>query len=198
MTTADRNPKKAVGWLLISAAVVAVLAVAFMMPKAPWAARSEAAREADSAKQFRLEHAEGSIDALVARFVEALGSGRRDALRRIRLTEREYRDIVLSGHVEPGAPLRDYPDRVSTYAWQQLDTKSTYYEGALLDQFGKQNYQLKAVEYADGTQDYATYRAHKQLRLTLLDEDGEEVLIQTGSIAEVEGQFKFVSFIVRD
>jgi len=132
---------------------------------------------------------------LIDELLRALGRKDRDALRRLRLTESEYREIVLPGNVDVGQPLRTYPAEVSEFAWRQLDTKSAYYEDFLVRQFGGRSFKVKAIEYEKGTQQYATYRAHKQLRLTLEDGDGAEVELRTGSVAEIAGQFKFVSFI---
>jgi hypothetical protein len=54
---------------------------------------------------------------------------------------------------------------------------------------------MKALDYEDGTKTYASYTARKRLRLSLLDADGSEVQLATGSIAEIDGQYKFISFI---
>jgi hypothetical protein len=76
-----------------------------------------------------------------------------------------------------------------------LNAKSFHYESKLLAEFGGHAYDVTGVEYADGTQAYATYTAYKQLRLTLRRDDGREMELETGSIAEIGGRFKFVSYI---
>jgi hypothetical protein len=116
-------------------------------------------------------------------------------LRRLRLTESEYREIVLPGHVAVGRPLRQLPEDVSQLAWRLLNTKSVYYEAQLLGDFGGQPYEVKGTEFEKGTQSYATYTAYKQLRLQLQRDDGTEVELRTGSVADIAGQFKFVSYI---
>lgn len=136
-----------------------------------------------------------SADALIDGLLQALHDQNRDALQRLRLTESEYRKIVLPGHVAVGETLRRYPEETSTYAWTTLNAKSFHYESKLLAEFGGRTYDVTGVEYAEGTQAYATYTAHKQLRLKLRRDDGREMELETGSIAEIGGRFKFVSYI---
>jgi hypothetical protein len=143
----------------------------------------------------RLIHGAPSAEALIDRLLQALRNQDRDALRRLRLSEGEYREIVLPGHVTIGAPLRRYPEDVSKYAWGALDTKSAYYELTLLAEFGGRAYEVENVAFEKGTETYATYTARKQLRVALRGDDGDVVELATGSIAEIDGSFKFVSFI---
>lgn len=142
-----------------------------------------------------LDNGAPSLDELIDRFVEALRDNDREALRRLRLTESEYREIVVPGHVPVGKPLRNWPDRVTKMAWDQLNTKSVYYESFLLSEFGGQEYVVDGVEWERGTERYATYSAYKQLRLMLHKPESDAVELRTGSVAEIDGQFKFVSYI---
>ena len=115
-------------------------------------------------------------------------------LRRLRVTESEYKDVILAGTVEAGQPLRTWPPEVVDYAWDTLNTKSLYYERYLLHELGGKHYEFKDMTFAKGVTDYATYRAYRQLRLTVTDK-GSSAELATGSIAEVEGRYKFISFI---
>ena len=136
-----------------------------------------------------------STDALIDRFLEALREKDRDALRRLRVSESEYREIIMPGHVPVGQPFRTYTEEMSKYAWDTLNTKSGYWEIALVDRFGGRAYDVKSVTFIEGVDEFATYTAHRQLRLKLQEGDGAEVELATGSIAEIDGQFKFVSYI---
>lgn len=142
-----------------------------------------------------LAHAAPSVDALVGRLVGALAARDREALARLRVSEREYRTIIVPGHVEPGRPPQRLPDEASRFFWEMLDTRSRYSAEALLAEFGGQRYRLKGVRFARGTRRYAGYTAHRQLRLILEDGGGAERELRTGSIAEVRGRYKFVSFV---
>jgi len=136
-----------------------------------------------------------SADELITRFLQALRDKDQEVLRGLRVTESEYREIVMPGHVPVGKPLRKQPEDVTELAWRLLNTKSVYYELSLLEEFGGHGYEVKDVEYERGTQSYATYTAYKQLRLMLQRDDGQEVELRTGSVADIAGQFKFVSYI---
>lgn len=50
------------------------------------------------------------------------------------------------------------------------------------------------MTFAKGVTDYATYRAYRQLRLAVTS-DGSPAELATGSIAEVQGRYKFISYI---
>jgi hypothetical protein len=135
-----------------------------------------------------------SPEELAQRLLDALEREDLDALRRLRVTESEYKDIILAGTAPAGQPARTLRPDVADYAWKTLDTKSLYYERYLLHEFGGQHYEVKHLSFAKGTADYARYRAHRQLRLAL-QRDGSRAELATGSIAEVGGRYKFISFI---
>jgi hypothetical protein len=141
-----------------------------------------------------LRHAASSPEQLIERLLEALEAEDGGELRKLRVTESEYKRIILAGHVPEGAPFRTFPDEVSDYAWKTLDTKSLYYERHLLNHFGGRRWTVKTVDYDKGSARWAGYQALRQLRLRLAGDD-TEVELATGSICEVEGHFKFVSFI---
>jgi hypothetical protein len=152
--------------------------------------------ERTSVRPATLSHAFASADALINEFLRALEKDDPDALRRLRVTETEYREIILPGSVREGQPLRQYRKDVADYAWSSLDTRSWYHEQALLQGYRGRRLTMKSVEYDKGVGRYANHTAYKQLRLTL-DEPatGKEVKLGTGSIVEIDGRFKFISFI---
>jgi len=137
-----------------------------------------------------------SATALVDRLLAALAAKDPDALRRLRVTEAEYREILLPGSVPEGQPLRRPSQAFGDFAWGRLDTKSNYYEQYLLAQYGGRPLTLKTVAYEKGEGRFANYTVHRQLRLALEDETtGAEVQLATGSIVEVAGAFKFASYV---
>ena len=137
-----------------------------------------------------------SADALIHEFLRTLETDDPDALRRLRVTEAEYREIILPGSVREGEPLRHYTKEVADFAWTNLDSKSWYHEQALLQTYRGRRFTVKAVDYDKGTGRYANHTAYKQLRLRLEEQDtGKEVRLGTGSIVEIDGRFKFISFI---
>jgi hypothetical protein len=153
------------------------------------------ASEARAAPRVTLTDASPSIDDLVARFLDTLRRKDADGLRALRCTKSEYIGLILSGSVPDGAPLREWSEEVNDFYWSLLHTKSVYSEANILSTFGGGRYTRVAINYSKGTQKYATYTAYKQLELTVRDENGVEREIRIGSIAEVNGRYKFISFI---
>jgi hypothetical protein len=143
----------------------------------------------------KLKDAAPSPEALIDRFLTALKNMDREALTRLRVDEEEYTKAILLGTVPKGQPLRKWPDDVCHLFWGFVEDKSQHYQDYLLNRYGGRTYTLKSLTYEKGTQTYATHTAYKQLRLELTDPDGNPVNLATGSIAEVGGQYKFISFI---
>jgi hypothetical protein len=157
-------------------------------------ARAEVERS--GVRPATLSQAFASADALIHEFLRALERDDPDALRRLRVTETEYREIILPGSVREGQRLRQYRKDVADYAWSSLDTRSWYHEQALLQGYRGRRFTVKSAEYDKGVGRYANHTAYKQLRLTLEEpKTGQEVRLATGSIVEIGGRFKFISFI---
>ena len=143
-----------------------------------------------------LEYAEPSAEQLIDQFLEALARKDPDALHRLRVTETEYREILMPTSVPEGEPLKRPSKELADLAWGLIDQKSSYYEQSLLMQYGGLQLRLKDVSYGKGEKRFAGYTARRQLRLRLEDEtSGAELELGTGSIVEVAGRYKFVSFI---
>jgi hypothetical protein len=136
-----------------------------------------------------------SVDELLGRFVRALEANDGDALEALRVTENEYRKIIMPGSVKPGQPPQKLSAKADEYFWQSLDTKSLYSGRALLAGYQGRKYRITNVAWLKGIDEYAWFRCYDRLELTLVDEAGEEHQLNTGSVAEVDGRFKFISFI---
>src|SRR5262245_32378304 len=167
--------------VLWCASFVTMLAVAGVGVRSTTFASADGSQVLRDAASSKEELAQWLLDALEKKDLEAL--------RRLRVTEAEYKDFILPGSVEVGKRLRTYPPDVANYAWQTLNTKSLYYERYLLAQVGGKHMEFKDMSFAKGTADYATYRAFRQLRLAVL-ENGSPAELATGSIAEVGGKYK--------
>jgi len=148
---------------------------------------------AERPAHFVLTDASQSIDALIARLLDALAKSDAQALNRLRVTEQEYRSFFLPGASEPGSPARTYDDASSTFAWQMLETKNAYTAAAIMKGYGGHTYRVKEVTYLKGRKEYAWYTAYRTMSLRLEDENGKTAELVLGSVADVDGQFKFVS-----
>ena len=173
--------------------LIILLSVMIVVPPLANGGRTKTVRKT---KRARLANASPSADALIHRFVDALDKKDAAALRHMRANESEYRNIILPGSVAPGTPPKHYREDVVQYFWGVMNGKSAGYEKYLLDTAGGRGpTQVKNVSYHKGQRQYADYTAYKQLRLVVEDGAGREHEIWTGSIAEVDGQYKFISFI---
>ncbi len=148
-----------------------------------------------AAENPRLRKGAPSVDALVEQFGQALRDGDKAKLHDLRVTEDEYRSLILPGSVDEGHPRWRYSDQESRYLWSMLNTKSIYTEASILEAWGGRPFKIKSVKYRGGTKRYADYTAYKQLSLMLEDEGGREDELRIGSIAEVGGVYKFISYV---
>jgi len=136
-----------------------------------------------------------SVDELLGKFVQALGANDRTALEALRVNEREYRQVIMPGSAKPGEPPQKLSPAADEYFWESLNTKSVYSGQFLLSHFGGKRYQIKDVAWLKGIDDYLWFRCYDRLELTLVDDAGAEHVLNTGSVAEVDGRFKFISYI---
>lgn len=152
-------------------------------------------REARAHAPGALHGGASSLEELVDQFLRALSEKNQDALRGLRVSEREYRTIILPGSVKPGEPPRRLASDWTDFAWGSLNTKSSYGERGLVSTLGGKKLAVKEIAFDGGETQYAGYKAYRQVRLTLFDDEGgEELSIETGSIAEVGGRYKFIAF----
>ncbi len=170
-------------WACLSLVVAGVLAT------------TEGTPAADTSSNRRLIHAEPSIDSLVQKFCRALTTKDKALLRRLRVTEDEYRNLILPGSVESDQPPGQYNEQASQYFWGVLNGKSIYSEASLLADFGGHDLKVKSIAYRQGIKKYRDYTAYQQITLELDEEDGHSGRMRIGSIAEVDGQYKFISYV---
>jgi len=175
-----------------------VLLAAFLVINAVQTKATKTEPMAPQAKQhpqLEFTNASSSIEDLVDRFLRAVEAGNQQAVDSLRVTEDEYRKIILPGSVEPGEPPQNFSDEASQYFWGVLNGKSLYHRASMMHGYGGKKFKLKKIGYQKGIRKWEGYTAYEKLLLTLETEDGEEVVLPTGSIAEVGGRYKFVSFI---
>jgi len=110
-------------------------------------------------------------------------------------TSDEYLQIIVPGTVEKGQAPRQITDIPRQFFWSLNDTKSRYAADAILDRFGGRHADAHTLRFSRGTTEYLWYVARGQVRLDLRFPD--EPLPQelsTGTIAEVNGRYKFLAF----
>jgi hypothetical protein len=144
---------------------------------------------------YHLVNGAKSIDALLASVLDALAKNDSQALNALRVTEREYCDFILPGAVAKGEQPKAFTKEASAFAWGMLNTKSLYAADAAIDHFGGKHFTIKDVRYAKGQRQYAWYDTYNTTVLTLEDDAGGIHELTLGSIAQIDGQFKFVGLL---
>lgn len=142
----------------------------------------------------QLTNAAPSIDALLDQFVHALSTGDEQTLHRLRVTENEYRGIIIPGTVKPGEAPRNVAPEPSAWFWSMLNQKSEDVSRALIKSYAGHTYKRKSVSFTKGNRQFAWYTAHGDVRLVLESETGETKELGTGAIAEIGGRYKFIGF----
>ena len=139
-----------------------------------------------------------SVDALLDELLAALAAKDEHGLHRLRVTETEYRQIIIPGTVKEGEPPRKVDATPSEFFWRMLDQKSQDMGRLILERFGGHQYVRKDLTYTRGVRKFAWYTALGNVKLQVQDEDGVEHLLHTGAIAEVNGRYKFIGFNYND
>jgi hypothetical protein len=175
--------------------VGAVLAMASVSAQAEDALASAKPATLERPAHFKLVDASPSVDALIDRLLDALEKKDVQALHRLHVTESEYRTFFLPGSAKPGEPARIYDEESSKFYWNMLNTNSVYAAKGIVERYGGRKCHVKERTYAKGQQTYAWYEAYKNVELKLEDEEGHQAELSLGSIANVDGQFKFIGLL---
>lgn len=136
---------------------------------------------------------EASVEALAQAVLDAVATRDEAALRRLALSEQEFRQYVW-----PELPSSRPERNLSfSYVWGDLRTKSDAGLAAVLRDHGGRRYQLERVRFADGITQYDTSVVHRDSRLDVRGPDGERDTIQLfGSVIQRAGGFKVFSYVV--
>ncbi len=144
-------------------------------------------------EDFRLDRTLESPEAVARAVIAGMGAGNFDALKHLAVTEAEFRDIVWP-RLPASRPERNLP---MEYVWSDHMAKSDANLRARLAGWQDRGFVLVALTFKGGTEDYGTFKVHRETVLVLKDRDAHE---QTGrlfgSIIEHKGRFKVFSYIV--
>jgi hypothetical protein len=166
---------------------VGALTVASNPPPAP-------AASAASHAALGLTGGAPSVDALLDQFLDALERKDTVAMHRLRVSKEEYDAIIVPGMVAKGEPPREIPDESREFFWQLNDRKSRYAADAIVTKYGGRHYVGRDLRFSKGTQEYLWYTVRGQVRLNLRTAEDSGYELMTGSIAEVDGTYKFIAF----
>jgi len=140
----------------------------------------------------QLTNASPSIDALMQQLLDAVAKNDPASLQRLRVTETEYQTIIVPGTVAPGQPPRIIDAETTHFYWTLLDKRSRDFSAIILKDFGGQKLRRTSLEFTKGPQQYGGYTAYGRVDLHVVDEQGNAGLVRSGTIAEVDGQYKLI------
>jgi hypothetical protein len=132
-------------------------------------------------------------EALAAAVLDALAARDEGRLRRLAVSEAEFRERIW-----PELPA-SRPERNLTadYVWNDLAQKSEASRRGVLARLGGQRLALRSVEFAGETTDYETYSVSRDAELVVADEAGAEQRIRVfGSVLRADGGVKVFSYVV--
>lgn len=140
----------------------------------------------------RFDGLQPSLDALGSRFLEALASSDRDALRSIAISKEEFERNVWPKlpASRPGSNLT--PD----WVWSQYALKNNASFESLMQRYGGQQYEYAGLEFRGETRDYGDFLLHMESVLRVVDGGEEKKVRLFGSVIEQAGQFKIYGFVV--
>ena len=141
----------------------------------------------------RLFHAASSIEDLVRQVLAAVEAEDMQGLTDLRVTEREHNELLW-----PEFPARDHNVQLD-FAWDMLNTRSHTNQGRAIGTWRGKGLEFVAVRFEREIERYRTFVAHRGTVVTARTAAGEEVEVRfIGSILELDGQFKVVSYKDRD
>ena len=141
-----------------------------------------------------LEPTFDSPEALARTFIDALAREDGETLDSLALTEDQFR-VYVWPQLPSSRPERNVPFE---YGWGDLHQKS---HNALLFTFSRHKGKSPRVRRdrasRTGSTDYETYVVHRDARVKVRREDGEEEWMNLfGSVMEYQGRYKLFSFVV--
>ena len=140
-----------------------------------------------------LANPEPSSEALATAVLDALADGDADRLAGLALNGQEFRDVVWP-ELPASRPERGVP---VSYAWGDLRQKSSNALRRLVARWGGHRLTLLEVAYDGETTHYDTFRVHRETRLRVLDQTGQEIEMQFYGSTLVRGaEHKVFSYVV--
>lgn len=139
-----------------------------------------------------LSNAAASPEELIIRLIDGTSRDDVPAIKDLRITKDEFCQYVW-----PELPGSKVPNVSCDFAWDQATLKSLSGLTRLLDQHRGRKYEFISMRYPGAPETHESFVVHKAPTVSLRDEKGivHEVRI-SGSILEMDGQFKLFSFVV--
>ena len=133
-----------------------------------------------------------SPEALAREVLGAIERNDVDTLRRLPLTEQEFRQ-----HVWPQLPASRTQGNVPfDFVWDQLHQRSDLYLRQTVDRYGGHRLDLIGVDFQGDTTEYDGFVVRRETSLRVKDEQGRESSVRLfGSVLEQDARYKLFSFV---
>lgn len=134
-----------------------------------------------------------TVEALAAAVLDALAARDEVRLRRLAVSEAEFRERIW-----PELPA-SRPERNLTpeYVWRDLAQKSEASLRGVMARLGGQRLTLRAVDFRGATTPYATFAVSRKTELVVADPAGADQRVRVfGSVLRIDGGVKVFSYVV--
>ena len=140
----------------------------------------------------RLSNACSSLEELGKQVLEAVYNKDTERLSSLAITEEEYGTYIWPQ--SPISKIKEWQDNYD-FVRNQHFSRSRLSLRQMLARYGGRKYTLVRFRFGDETTEHTIYKAHRDARLIVKKPDGEELELNLfGSVVEMDGQFKIMSF----
>lgn len=140
-----------------------------------------------------LAHTFETPDALARAVLDALAKRDAGSLRRLALSETEFRDHVWP-ELPTSRPERNVP---FDYAWGQMKQRSDGSLGETLARHGGRSLRFVRTRFTGETTTYQSFSVMRESEVVAADETGRELILQLfGSAMLKDGRYKLYSYVV--
>lgn len=138
-----------------------------------------------------LRGSESSVEALVERFLDAVGTSDAGQLRDLAISYEEF-DAVVWPELDANRPGTNLD---SKFVWSQYEMRSRVYLRRLLEGFGGRSFRLESITFKGQPRDYGSFIIHDDPVLSLIAEDGSrEERHLFGAVIEHDGLYKIYGY----
>jgi hypothetical protein len=139
-----------------------------------------------------LIHAQPSAEALAQKVLEALARQDDRSLKDLVVTKDEFCNVVW-----PELPSSETPNLTCDWVWTSFGPSDVAGRRQTLAVHGGKRYSFVGLRFAKTATEHRTFKVHEDGRVIVKNDSGAETELKLfGSILELNGQFKLLSFIV--
>lgn len=154
---------------------------------------------APASGDVQLSESAGSIDALIKEALNAYAGNDTATLQRILITQKEFDTYLYSEFGKHYPAARDTSTQVREFIWNNHTLSAAKAMRKSLRELGGQEMELVSVNFRDGIKDFGSYKIHEGTNVKVRLKDGDEAdMVALGSIVEMNGRYKLLSYRDRE